>query len=142
MSVATSHCAHQGSHLVDINSVEENEFVKNFVPPYVSRVYLGYNKIQQEGYFVWDHSLSPGQFMNWSPGQPGDEADKDCTVMERDHGGEWTVVECWDAYSFVCKTQGESFNCRAFGKKIHLQLIVLTLKMKQQKTATVEHFVQ
>ena len=98
-------CGNEGGHLVDIHSVLENDFVDGLIPADIPQVYLGYERVDENGSFFWDHTSRPGPFSNWMSGQP--EVDpcswKHCTVMDRNSPAEWLSVSCFNFSSFMCE---------------------------------------
>nr|KAG5697081.1 hypothetical protein BaRGS_001997 [Batillaria attramentaria] len=103
-------CESFGGTLAEINSAEENEFLKNEAR---SRNYLGLwlggTDMFSEGQFTWAGSkrlMSNGRgFTDWGPGQPDDHGShEDCIHLWRDIDYRWNDVPCFDwRLNFACE---------------------------------------
>src|SRR5262249_15617994 len=108
-SSAGAHCASFGYHLVTIDDVKENDFIKGLVKSMVDAKggdpssWIGFNDRDREGTFVWDDG-STSVFTNWSSGQPDNFFDEDCAILQASTlTGAWIDIDCEDSRSFVCE---------------------------------------
>ncbi|XP_053382482.1 perlucin-like [Mercenaria mercenaria] len=113
---AAGECAKTGSHLVYIDSSNEDRFVVNNLKPlvdesngrdYLTSVWTGGADDQVEGSWVWYGNDQPIlEYTNWYPGQPdsgsGDH-DEDCICLVGNHGYLWQDHKCTEKMYWVCE---------------------------------------
>ena len=92
-------CIDDQSHLVVIDSIEENDYLEALVD---RRIWIGFHDRTNEGVFEWVNSAVPG-FYNWNTSEPNDSgAGEDCVEMYP-WNGKWNDLACSDRHSFVCE---------------------------------------
>ncbi|PVD27527.1 hypothetical protein C0Q70_12689 [Pomacea canaliculata] len=93
-------CESLRSHLVEVTSDAENNFVANMVRLHkVNNIWAGMQDFAQDGHFVWLSSLQPPVYTHWIPGQPDDAfGGEDC--LEILPTGLWNDRECDDYRSY------------------------------------------
>ena len=99
-SGAYSKCLEMGAFLVDISSVEENDFMDSLNLP--GRVWIGISDRAYEGTFLWERTGERATYTNWAGGEPNDypPEGEDCGVID---GKYWNDVACSGNYKYVCK---------------------------------------
>ena len=68
-------------------------------------VWFGMNDLDTEGLWTWVHGTSA--YENWLPGQPGQEGDEDCGMINPSfdssfEGYKWVDVPCDRSYWYAC----------------------------------------
>ena len=107
----------RGAFLVNIDNIEENDFVTSEVRNSLSRnkarnFWSSANDIITEGVFV-DSEGNRLIFENWDPNEPNQSGEEDCVEIRTGHG-RWNDVHCSAKHSFVCeKREGKytSIHC-------------------------------
>ncbi|KAM7068571.1 C-type lectin domain family 10 member A-like [Molossus nigricans] len=102
---AEKYCQLENSHLVVINSREE----QNFVQKHIGFPFSWMGLSDAEGYWKWaDGTDYKTNFKNWAPGQPDDWQDhglgggEDCAHFRPD--GSWNDDACQRPYYWICET--------------------------------------
>ncbi|XP_025099663.1 perlucin-like protein [Pomacea canaliculata] len=108
---AASLCMVFGGHLAEINSRDENIFVRNMISSHnVFFSWLGINDIARDGQWVLSSSGQPLTYWNWVAGEPNNAhgVTEACGGMYRD--GRWNDDECVRSRTFtsVCERPQES----------------------------------
>ncbi|PVD27526.1 hypothetical protein C0Q70_12688 [Pomacea canaliculata] len=96
-------CETLRSHLVEVTSAAENNFVANIVKLHrVTSVWTGLQDFEEDGLFVFSSSLLPLQptdYSHWQARQPDDgRGGEDC--VEIYSSGEWNDNDCDDSRSY------------------------------------------
>ncbi|PVD27907.1 hypothetical protein C0Q70_10482 [Pomacea canaliculata] len=120
---AASLCMVFGGHLAEINSRDENIFVRNMISSHnVFFSWLGINDIARDGQWVLSSSGQPLTYWNWVAGEPNNAhgVTEACGGMYRD--GRWNDDECVRSRTFtsVCERpcQGQIIlTCEAEGRQ-------------------------
>ena len=100
-SSAQANCRAMSSFVVDIQSAEENNFVRSLIT--ASEAWIGYNDIDFEGTFLWSRTREPGTFTNWSSGEPSNfGGNEDCTTFKVSEN-EWNDLNCGHTHRYVCE---------------------------------------
>ena len=98
----------RGAHLVDIDNIEENDYItyevrNSLLKNKARNFWSGANDIKTEGQFV-DSAGNPLTFQYWDPEEPNQSGDEDCVEIRTGHG-RWNDVRCYAKNSFVCEKQ-------------------------------------
>ena len=114
-------CKQSGGHLVEIDSLEEQEALigeleRQGLMGYDAPVYgfwIGLTDIFHDGTWVWDHQGKPLNFSAWASREPNNEAGvQHCVAMNiRRERGKWDDVGCeyegnngeFDSNGHICK---------------------------------------
>ncbi|MGO9835079.1 MAG: C-type lectin domain-containing protein [Polyangiaceae bacterium] len=112
-SAAQAACTAKGLTLLQVNSLDENRFIAQFL---TTPIWLGANDITTSGTWDWSFPGSSngvqfwsggatgtrvnGLFSNWQPGSPGSNR---CAVIQP--SGYWVDVNCSDSFGYVCEYQ-------------------------------------
>ncbi|XP_063329661.1 lymphocyte antigen 75 [Pelmatolapia mariae] len=112
MEQAKALCQEMDSHLLTIETKDENDFLANYItehPLITSQVWLGIDLDTQGKPVSW-HDGSHLDFSNWSStALTGKKSGSQCAVMAAGNGGNWNLVPCESSYSrVVCKTKAKS----------------------------------
>lgn len=91
-------CTADQSHLVVVDSMEENDYLEILVG---RKFWIGLHDKNNEGDFEWVNS-APLVFENWNDGEPNDLGGEDCVEL-RDSGGLWNDLPCSHSRYFVCE---------------------------------------
>ncbi|XP_034561136.1 lactose-binding lectin l-2-like [Notolabrus celidotus] len=109
---AEIHCVSQGSNLVSIGSMEEQNFVKTLIKnfdPAEGRAWIGLSDTQREGHWMWSDGC-PARFFFWTAGEPNDSGNEDCVHTNFAIQRKWNDVPCSKQYAFVCASRVNCFN--------------------------------
>ncbi|XP_052764135.1 perlucin-like protein [Mya arenaria] len=108
---AVTICERMGGRLVEVNDVNEFNFLQSYVNMFKHNYWVGGTDLENEGEWVWLESDKPmtGGYSNWEPGEPNSSGDEDCTDMRPGHHG-WNDEKCWVNLNYVCEAQGEAVN--------------------------------
>ena len=118
-------CKKYGGYVVEINTEEEQNGVKDFlnraevpVSPFVlptkGRVWLGASAKDSESDFYWNYSgteVGLGEFSGWANGEPHDDEGWDtydvsterCTELNGDKDWQWNDVKCRNRRFVLCE---------------------------------------
>ena len=97
----------QNSHLVKIETKEENDYIKKQFGGYDS--WIGAHDLDSESTFRWvDGSFV--DFSDWSPGEPNNNGQngqkENCAHISKGHSNLWNDASCtnYDMY-FICEKE-------------------------------------
>lgn len=100
---ASSHCHHNGGHLVKIENSQKQHFIYNTLRALhwkEIRVWLGANDRASEGTWKWQDGTRVS-YSNWHPGEGPSHSGflfqsgyEDCAIMKLDDGGRWHDYDC------------------------------------------------
>nr|XP_045374808.1 collectin-12 [Camelus bactrianus] len=102
-------CEERSSHLVFINSREEQQWIKKQMVGRDSH-WIGLTDSEQENEWKWLDGTSP-EYKNWKPGQPdnwghGHGPGEDCAGLI--YAGQWNDFQCEDVNNFICEKDRET----------------------------------
>ena len=102
-----------GAHLVNLESMDENEFVASLAP--TSDLWIGYTDAAFEGQWRWvsQRGLQKKRYTNWDRGQPDNHRNQDCALIWGWYEtAKWDDRECSARKWSVCeKGKTTSDNC-------------------------------
>ncbi|BFZ25379.1 hypothetical protein BsWGS_28418 [Bradybaena similaris] len=100
-------CATSNGHLAEIETSEENEFLKNISrTEKVLNTFLGGTDVFDEGVWVWASSgnnIYP--FVDWAPGEPNELQGEDCLVFYGVEDYRWDDFYCNMPANFICEVK-------------------------------------
>ena len=106
-------CNVSGSHLVTVDSREENDFLLSLAAG--TDAWIGYNDIAKEGSFKWIHGES--NFTDWYPGEPNNGIGfgigfEDCGILGHPVGiVYWNDVNCATSHVGFCGRELPKATC-------------------------------
>ncbi|KAM4625956.1 collectin-11 isoform 2-T3 [Polymixia lowei] len=102
-SDAEAYCQGRGGHLAMPKDDGANAAIAGYIAEAgLSRVYIGINDLDREGFFTYVDRSPMSTFSRWRKGEPNDAYDdEDCAEMVT--SGEWTDVACHPTMNFVCE---------------------------------------
>ncbi|KAH3713081.1 C-type lectin domain family 17, member A-like isoform X2 [Dreissena polymorpha] len=90
-------------YLVEIDSMEENNFLAGEAKRLNQYYRIGLNDLAEEGQWVWSHSLRHAEFTKWTPGEPDNWTnDENCAQLRPD--GDWNDIPCSQLKNYICET--------------------------------------
>ncbi|XP_052610774.1 CD209 antigen-like protein E [Peromyscus californicus insignis] len=96
---SASSCQDLGAHLVIINSVEEQRFMKYWNVRKNQRSWIGLSDLRREGSWQWVDG-NPLQLSFWKEGEPNNDGDEDCVELFTD---DWNDNKCTEQNFWVCE---------------------------------------
>ncbi|XP_026551936.1 CD209 antigen-like protein E [Pseudonaja textilis] len=98
--MARKTCADHDSHLVIINSKQEQDFV---IQTLKHSIWLGLSDTEKEGTWHWVDG-SPLKERSWKEGEPNNGGNnEDCAVLYKE--GKWNDIHCDKQVKFVCEKE-------------------------------------
>ncbi|MCG3173946.1 MAG: hypothetical protein GMKNLPBB_02158 [Myxococcota bacterium] len=99
---ATDDCVRvKKAHPVFINDAAENEFVAGLS---VELMWLGMSDWPTEGKWRYSQGTEVTYF-NWAPGEPNNQGDEDCAIINWGQKGKWADVDCFSKFKWVCELE-------------------------------------
>ncbi|XP_076779870.1 CD209 antigen-like protein C [Arvicanthis niloticus] len=96
---SASSCKDLGAHLVIVNSVAEQRFMKYWNVRKNQRSWIGLSDHTHEGSWQWVDN-SPLKFSSWKEGEPNNDGDEDCVELFMD---DWNDNKCNEQNFWVCE---------------------------------------
>ncbi|KAL1772948.1 Cd209f [Sigmodon hispidus] len=96
---SASSCQDLGAHLVVINSVEEQRFLKYWNVRKNQRSWIGLSDHMLEGSWQWVDE-TPLRLSFWKEGEPNNDGDEDCVELFMD---DWNDNKCTEQNFWVCE---------------------------------------
>ncbi|XP_062587632.1 low affinity immunoglobulin epsilon Fc receptor-like [Saccostrea cucullata] len=99
-------CLRYGAKLVEIETKEENDFLKQTLINTNDIYWTGGIDDVTEGQFVWASTGSPLSFKDWNTGEPNDyRKNEDCVDFSKgfNRRGHWNDNRCHSTFYFVCE---------------------------------------
>ncbi|XP_058023869.1 collectin-12-like [Ahaetulla prasina] len=99
--MARKKCADRDSHLLIINTKQEQDFV---IQTLKQSIWLGLSDIETEGTWRWVDG-SPLEKWSWRTGEPNNDGKngEDCAVLYKE--GKWNDIHCNARVKFVCEKE-------------------------------------
>ena len=96
---AAEDCISRGSYLAEIQSEEENDYLR----PLVAGTYywIGGNDIETENVWVWKNSGMRFTYNNWHSGDPDGGSQQNCLAFFVDE--KWIDDRCGGALNYICE---------------------------------------
>merc|ERR1712179_817686 len=95
-------CIALKSHLVEIETAEENNFIRTH-HNHGHNFWTGGNDIEQESVWRWITSRKPITFFDWAPNQPSNNHHRqDCVVIHLSNH-QWHDFDCRAENFFICE---------------------------------------
>ncbi|XP_045183156.2 perlucin-like protein isoform X2 [Mercenaria mercenaria] len=107
---AFNQCTALQSHLVEIESSEENTFLATVLKASTHRnrscsYYIGLTDKEVEGQWKWVTSKTLVGISHWYPGEPNnhENRDEDCVCFWRAEPGSWNDITCSSSNLYICE---------------------------------------
>ncbi|XP_048750884.2 uncharacterized protein LOC125662641 isoform X1 [Ostrea edulis] len=101
---AEKQCRSDGGYLAEINSIEENSWIRDCIMKTgsITALWIGANDLDKENEFTWRSSKTPLLYSNWNNKQPNDSNDNQvCAVLKE--SGKWNDIKCERQRNFICE---------------------------------------
>ncbi|XP_061177914.1 protein PIF-like [Saccostrea echinata] len=103
-------CEGQGGYLVELTSLEEDTFVRDYVrnrglTAFETRdSWIGGTDVASEGSFVWSESGQPITYNNWGPNNPDNGGgNQHCLILFQPSDYKWHDTQCTNTNSYICE---------------------------------------
>ncbi|XP_078393214.1 perlucin-like protein [Cetorhinus maximus] len=97
---AKRHCESLNSHLIIINTKQEQDFIKKSIENNPGVSWIGLTDRESEGNWTWVDG-TPVSFTRWGQGEPNNaEENENCAIIRR---ANWNDVRCTDQFRFICE---------------------------------------
>ncbi|XP_048239301.1 perlucin-like [Haliotis rufescens] len=104
---ANSYCLFFGSHLADITSKKEDDFIRSYLLMHGqgSQFYIGATDLRSKGIWTWEHPLRKVvSYTNWYPGEPNNHKGKEhCVTSYHGYSFKWNDIPCNSEVRFICE---------------------------------------
>ncbi|XP_062600361.1 perlucin-like protein [Saccostrea cucullata] len=105
---AGSFCERRGSKLVEIETVDENNFLRSHIVGTNPQegYWIGLSDIVFEGEWVWTSTQNTASFKDWSPNQPDNyQSHQDCAMFFTPDNFHWNDHFCTVKAGFICEME-------------------------------------
>ncbi|XP_064108531.1 collectin-10-like [Macrobrachium nipponense] len=97
-------CQDAGAILAVPKNIEENEFIfRVTAESSEDKIWIGLDDIAQELTFVNTTSKSITGYAYFESGEPTNDHNKNCVVLQRDKNSRWKATKCDEKYPFACE---------------------------------------
>jgi hypothetical protein len=104
-------CQAQEMHLIRIDDEAENNVMVELARGLGSYVWLGGSSLISAGSYAWldgtdfyaDGAAVDGVYHNFEPGQPVEDAGRNCVQLHDSANGPWSNAPCSDVKPYVCE---------------------------------------
>lgn len=103
-------CEGEGGHLVEISSLAEDNFIRDYVrnrglTAYETRdSWIGGTDVDVENTFVWTGSGQTFTYINWGPGNPDNSGgNQHCVILFQESDYKWHDTQCTNTNSYICE---------------------------------------
>ncbi|XP_041036060.1 C-type lectin domain family 10 member A-like isoform X2 [Carcharodon carcharias] len=97
---AKQQCESENSHLIIINTEQEQNFIKKFLENNPWGYWIGLTDGESEGNWKWVDG-TPVSFTQWDQGEPNNWNDNENCAIIRASG--WNDYSCSDQFRFICE---------------------------------------
>eukprot|EP00105_Crassostrea_gigas_P004701 XP_011418001.2 PREDICTED: perlucin-like protein [Crassostrea gigas] len=101
-------CSVKGAKLVEIESPEEDAYIRSLANNLTESVWLGGTDLAEEGKWVWQSTSTLFSFSAWdtATGQPNNfDNNQHCLILYRPFGLAWNDRECSLPYQYICERE-------------------------------------
>merc|ERR1712137_1127000 len=97
-------CTQEASHLVEIETDEENDFISKFGGFLKSPAYwIGLTDEAVEHSWMWLNSNTAANYTSWYKGRPNGQRARNCAEMIAAYGFAWFDTACTTAHAAICE---------------------------------------
>ncbi|XP_052695698.1 perlucin-like protein [Crassostrea angulata] len=104
-STAQLDCIAKGSKLVEVESPEEDAFIRTLAINLTESVWLGGTDKDDEAKWVWHSTNLIFSYSAWYGGQPNNYQNQDCLSLYRPYGLTWCDESCEASNQYICKRE-------------------------------------
>ena len=90
-------CTDKGGWLAETFTSEEQSIMDQMLDKSLA-YWIGLTDSAVEGKFVWQHSSKPLSWSNWNPGEPNNDGEEDCVMLQNDLRNSGGIKWKWDDY--------------------------------------------
>ncbi|XP_052251884.1 hepatic lectin-like isoform X2 [Dreissena polymorpha] len=105
-------CLQRNSNLVQIDSIEENLFIKEFLSQQKQlHWWIGLSDEDIEGIWKWVGSDDKPTYTDWYPGEPNNVSNnEDCAITSglADRNFRWIDIACSNLHYSICELKSET----------------------------------
>eukprot|EP00105_Crassostrea_gigas_P040599 XP_019924747.1 PREDICTED: perlucin-like protein [Crassostrea gigas] len=98
-------CSVKGAKLVEIESPEEDVYIRTLAHNLTENVWLGGTDVAEEGKWVWQSTGTIFSYSAWYVKQPNNYQNQDCLCLFRPFGINWNDISCADRYQYICERE-------------------------------------
>nr|XP_011440035.2 perlucin-like protein [Crassostrea gigas] len=98
-------CSVRGAKLVEIESPEEDVYIRTLANNLTETVWLGGTDVAEEGKWVWQSTGTIFSYSAWNGGQPNNYQNQDCLCLYRPYGLTWCDESCAASYQYICERE-------------------------------------
>nr|XP_022293575.1 perlucin-like isoform X3 [Crassostrea virginica]XP_022294207.1 perlucin-like isoform X1 [Crassostrea virginica] len=104
---AVTFCRDINAEIVEIETKEENLFLKNFLVRNHTNVdiWIGGTDAFEEGHWLWINSQRPVTFTDWAPLEPYQGKGFECMTLTGRQGFRWNDDDCSHKLGFICRKE-------------------------------------
>lgn len=101
---AADECSKIGAYLVEVNSIEENQYIAKTFLKKGTIVWLGGSDLDSEGQWVWKKSKYPLGYQGWQKSEPNGGVLENCLhIYEFNQDGVWNDINCARYMPYLCE---------------------------------------
>ncbi|XP_034331490.2 perlucin [Magallana gigas] len=107
---AVTFCRDVDAQIVEIQTNEENNFLKNYLLHNHKNAdfWVGATDAFEEGHWLWISSQQPVKFTDWAPNEPYQGVGFECMTLTARQGFRWNDENCNHKWGFICKKEAEN----------------------------------
>ncbi|XP_052692507.1 perlucin-like protein [Crassostrea angulata] len=99
-------CSVKGAKLVEIESPEEDTYIRTLANNLTESVWLGGTDLAEEGKWVWQSTSTLFSFSAWPTRQPNNlDNNQHCLSLYLPNGLTWNDRECSLQYQYICERE-------------------------------------
>ncbi|XP_063777611.1 macrophage mannose receptor 1-like [Pseudophryne corroboree] len=95
-------CQQQDAELLSITELHEQTYISGFTNGLTTALWVGLNSLDYNAGWRWDDG-SPFRYLNWAPGNPSIEPEKNCVALNPGKNVKWESRKCGQKLGYICK---------------------------------------
>ncbi|XP_076093446.1 perlucin-like protein [Mytilus galloprovincialis] len=108
-------CRQYGSHLVEVESADEDEYIRAYSRNTGRSNWIGLRDSVTEGDWRWSQGGARPEYTNWATNEPDNIFDQDCALLDLLYNYHWVSGVCWLGHNFICEKDYPSTEVPAVG---------------------------